>query len=49
MCMIAGLILVPVVSLMTPRMNALHVDSIFACYDRQVTVTVKDSIGEKAN
>lgn len=45
-CMIAGLILVPVVSLFTPRLPDAHLDAVFACYDRTVTVTVKDSIGE---
>ncbi len=46
-CMIAGLIIVPVVSLITPKMNKPDVDQIFSCYDRQVTVSVTDSIGDK--
>ena len=47
-CMIAGLVIVPVVSLVTPRVSKAHVDSVFACYDRTVTVHVTDSIGEDA-
>ncbi len=44
-CMIAGLIIVPIVSLFTPAPSKERLDSIFACYDKTVTVTVKDSIG----
>ena len=47
-CMIAGLVIVPAVSLVTPRVSKAHVDSVFACYDRTVTVHVTDSIGEDA-
>ena len=45
-CMIAGLIIVPVVSLVTPKMDKAYVDQVFSCYDRQVTVNVTDSIGD---
>ena len=45
-CMIAGLIIVPVVSLITPKMDKAYVDQVFSCYDRQVTVNVTDSIGD---
>ncbi|MBE5803117.1 MAG: sodium:solute symporter family protein [Clostridiales bacterium] len=48
-CMIAGLIIVPVVSLLTPKLPQQHLDQVFACYDRQVLVTVKDSIGDQNN
>ena len=44
-CMIAGLVLVPIVSLISPRPDAGRINSIFSCYDRLVTVSVKDSIG----
>ena len=47
-CMIAGLVIVPVVSIITPKPDKGHVDSVFACYDRTVTVHVTDSIGEAA-
>jgi len=46
--MIAGLILVPVVSLVTPKLPKAHLDQVFSCYDRKVTVTVKDSIGDQS-
>ena len=42
--MIAGLVLVPLVSLITKAPSKDRVDEIFACYDRTVTVKVKDSI-----
>ncbi len=48
-CMIAGLIIVPVVSLVTPKLPQQHLDQVFSCYDRQVLVTVKDSIGDQNN
>ena len=47
-CMIAGLILVPVVSIFTPKPDAALIDDVFSCYDRKVLVSVKDSIGESA-
>ncbi|MBR1911194.1 MAG: sodium:solute symporter, partial [Treponema sp.] len=37
--MVGGLILVPLVSLVTPKMDGKRLDSIFACYDESVTVT----------
>ncbi len=43
-CMLAGLVIVPIVSLVTPAPNRANVDAIFACYDRKVTVRAKDSI-----
>ena len=45
-CMLAGLVIVPVVSLVTPAPDRKSLDEMFACYDQQVTVSVKDSIGE---
>lgn len=46
-CMLAGLVLVPVVSLLTRPPQPQHVREVFACYDRTVVVTVKDSIGDQ--
>jgi len=46
-CMLAGLVLVPVVSLFTKAPGKAELERIFSCYDRRVTVTVKDSIGEQ--
>ncbi len=43
-CMIAGLIIVPLVSLLTRPPEKSKIDSIFSCYDRKVTVLAKDSI-----
>ena len=48
-CMIMGLIIVPVVSLVTPKMDKAYVDQVFSCYDRTVTVNVTDSIGDTQN
>ena len=48
-CMIAGLIIVPVVSLFTKAPSTERVEEIFSCYERKVTVTVKDSIGDHNN
>ena len=45
---LAGLILVPVVSIFTPKPDAALIDDVFSCYDRKVLVSVKDSIGESA-
>ena len=44
--MLGGLILVPVISLLTQRTAPKNVDSIFACYHRVATVNVTDSLGE---
>ena len=42
--MVAGLIVVPVVSFFTPRMKRETVDEIFTCYDEKVTITKKRSL-----
>jgi len=47
-CMLAGLVLVPAVSLLTRKPDQALIDDVFSCYDRKVTVSVKDSIGEQA-
>jgi SSS family solute:Na+ symporter len=44
--MVAGLIIVPVVSLLTPKMNKEILGKIFSCYDETVTVHAKKSIEE---
>ncbi|MCQ2455648.1 MAG: sodium:solute symporter [Clostridia bacterium] len=46
-CMLFGMILVPIVSLFTKKPDKNLVEKIFACYERKVTVTVKDSIGQE--
>ena len=42
--MVAGLILVPVVSLLTPKPEAAFVDEAFACYEVKVPVSQKRSL-----
>jgi len=43
-CMIAGLVLVPLVSLFTKAPDKAHVEQVFSCYDKPVTVTAKHSL-----
>ena len=45
-CMLAGLVIVPVVSLLTKAPEKEHLDQVFSCYDKKVVVSVTDSIGE---
>lgn len=42
--MIAGLVIVPVVSIVTPKVKKEKVDEIFKCYDEKVTITKKRSL-----
>ena len=44
--MIAGLIIVPIVSLVTPKMDSKKLDSIFSCLDESVVVSRRKSIEE---
>ncbi len=48
-CMIAGLVLVPLVSLISRAPAKDDVDRIFSCYDRKVLVSAKDSIEVSEN
>ena len=45
-CMLAGLIIVPVVSLFTKAPSSEHIDHVFSCYDTKVVVPVTEAIGE---
>ena len=45
-CMIAGLVIVPVVSLFTKAPDKSVTDNAFLCYDKKVLVSQKDAIGE---
>ncbi|MBQ4600052.1 MAG: sodium:solute symporter family protein [Oscillospiraceae bacterium] len=45
-CMLAGLVIVPVVSLVTKAPDKAYVEKVFSCYDKKVVVSVKDAIGE---
>ena len=44
--MVLGLILVPIVSLFTPKPK-IDVDGIFDCYEQPVTVSAKTSIEDE--
>lgn len=44
--MIGGLVLVPIVSLVTRKQDNNTLDKIFSCYDIPVTVSSKKSLGE---
>ncbi len=44
--MLAGLIIVPVVSLFTPKPDKELVDSAFSCYDKETTVDQKTALGK---
>lgn len=44
--MIAGLVIVPIVSVLTPKMDKRKVDDVFACLDETVVVSRKKSIEE---
>ncbi len=44
--MLAGLVLVPVISLFTPKLEKSFVDAAFSCYERKTQVTVKSDLGE---
>jgi SSS family solute:Na+ symporter len=44
--MIAGLIVVPVVSLLTPKPEQEHIEKTFACYEEKVLITKKHSLME---
>ena len=47
LAMLVGLVLVPVVSLVTPKMKKEDVDSIFSCDSAEVVVHAKSSLKEK--
>ena len=44
--MLAGLVIVPVVSMLTKAPEKGHVESCFSCYDQTVTVKVRDDLGD---
>ena len=46
-CMIAGLIIIPVVSLFTPKPDQKVVDDACACYEEKVLVPQSEALGEK--
>ena len=45
--MVGGLVIVPIVSLFTPKMKKDDVDQIFTCYDEKIQVTAKTVLVEE--
>ena len=45
-CMLAGLVIVPVVSLLSKPPKKEHVEKVFSCYNEKVVVYATDAIGE---
>ncbi len=45
-CMLAGLVIVPAVSLLTKAPEKDYVNNVFSCYDKKVIVSATDAIGE---
>ena len=45
-CMIVGLVLVPVVSLLTPKPDAALVENAFSCYGKKVLVPQTEALGD---
>lgn len=45
--MLIGLVIVPVVSWITPKMKKEEVDEMFTCYEQEIVVSSKTSLGDK--
>ena len=45
--MICGLVLVPVVSLFTKKLDKKKTDEMFSCYDKTIVVHATTSLNEK--
>ena len=45
-CMFAGIVIVPVVSLLSKPPKKEHVEKVFSCYNKKVVVFATDAIGE---
>ena len=45
--MVGGLVIVPIVSLLTQKNKPQNVDEMFACYDAETTVPMSKSLNEK--
>lgn len=48
-CMLAGMVIVPVVSLLTKAPEKQYVEQVFSCYDKKVIVSAADAIGDPVN
>ena len=42
--MLSGLVIVPVVSLFTKKLDKKHVDRVFSCYDKTVMVPITEAL-----
>ena len=47
LAMLAGLIIVPVVSMLTPKLDNTLVENTFVCYEKTSTVPAKIALGEE--
>ena len=47
MVMVAGLVIVPVVSILTPKMKQQDVEEIFDCYEEKVIVELKEALPDE--
>jgi SSS family solute:Na+ symporter len=45
-CMAAGMVLVPIVSLLTKAPEQAHIEQVFSCYDKKVVVSASEAIGD---
>ena len=43
-CMLAGLVIVPVVSVLTPKPDKKMVDEAFSCYEKKVLVSQREAL-----
>ncbi len=44
--MLGGMVIVPIVSLITPKTDREKIEEMFECYNKAVTVSAKESLGE---
>jgi len=44
--MLAGLVLVPIISFVTPKLSGDKTSEMFSCYDKEVVVAAKESLGK---
>ena len=47
LAMIAGLAVVPVISIITPKLQKADMDALFSCYDEKVVITKKRSLEQQ--
>ena len=45
-CMLAGLVVIPLVSFVTPKPDTQFVDNVFSCYEKKVTVRQTEALGD---